>query len=132
MSALTRLFVRKTISDWMLSIPWNKPSKVRRFLGYALDVSRCRPFRPREGQGSASSITSLSFPSAEEAEGAILCLLLSPAFLGKTSLGKSIAKATGRDNLAWRWAACVTEPRFRRSPAEPYIGSCPARFIPVR
>jgi ATP-dependent Lon protease len=53
---------------------------------------------------------------------------LSAAGVGKTSIGKSIAKHWGASSFAFLWAAFTTRPRFAVI-AAPYIGSMPGRII---
>ena len=49
-----------------------------------------------------------------------------PPGVGKTSLGQSVARATGRSSCAWRWAACATRPRSAAT-AAPTSARCRAR-----
>src|SRR5207342_317202 len=81
--------------DWLLSIPWAKRSKIKKDLKlaqevldndhYGLDKVKERIVEYLAVQQRANKLT-----------GPILCLV-GPAGVGKTSLGKSIARATGRD-----------------------------------
>src|SRR4029078_2592132 len=81
--------------DWLLSIPWNKKSKVQKDLvaaqtilckdHYGLEKVKDRIVEYLAVQSRANKLT-----------GPILCLV-GPPCVGKTSLGKSIAKATGRE-----------------------------------
>jgi len=57
-------------------------------------------------------------------------VLVGPPGVGKTSLGKSIAKATGRPNsCACRLAACATRLKSAVTARATYIGSIPAKII---
>src|SRR5213082_2659856 len=81
--------------DWLLSIPWGKKSKVKKDLvaaqevldhdHYGLEKVKDRIVEYLAVQSRANKLT-----------GPILCLV-GPPGVGKTSLGKSIARATGRD-----------------------------------
>src|SRR5215203_1499726 len=81
--------------DWLLSIPWGKKSKVKKDLAaaqavldddhYGLEKVKDRIVEYLAVQSRANKLT-----------GPILCLV-GPPGVGKTSLGKSIAKATGRE-----------------------------------
>src|ERR1700676_735741 len=81
--------------DWLLSIPWNKKSKVKKDLKlseeildndhYGLEKVKERIVEHLAVQQRANKLT-----------GPILCLV-GPPGVGKTSLGKSIARATGRE-----------------------------------
>src|SRR6202165_1125756 len=81
--------------DWLLSIPWNRKSKVKKDLKlseeildkdhYGLEKVKERIVEHLAVQQRANKLT-----------GPILCLV-GPPGVGKTSLGKSIARATGRE-----------------------------------
>ena len=110
--------------DWLLSIPWNKKSKVKKDLEaaqtmldndhYGLEKVKDRIVEYLAVQSRANKLT-----------GPILCLV-GPPGVGKTSLGKSIAKATGANSCASRSAACATRPRSAVT-AAPISARCPAR-----
>jgi len=81
--------------DWLLSIPWNKKSKVKKDLvaaqtvldndHYGLEKVKDRIVEYLAVQSRANKLT-----------GPILCLV-GPPGVGKTSLGKSIARGAGRE-----------------------------------
>ena len=111
--------------DWLLSIPWGKRSKIKRDLPlaeatlnsehYGLDKVKERIIEYLAVQSRANKLT-----------GPILCLV-GPPGVGKTSLGKSIAKATGREFVRMSLGGvCVTR---RRSAVigGPTSARCPAR-----
>ncbi|MGZ8308543.1 MAG: LON peptidase substrate-binding domain-containing protein, partial [Rhodoplanes sp.] len=81
--------------DWLLSIPWNKKTKVKKDLGLAqniLDNDHYGLEKVKERIVEYLAVQS----RANKLTGPILCLV-GPPGVGKTSLGKSIARATGRE-----------------------------------
>jgi ATP-dependent Lon protease len=80
--------------DWLLSIPWGKANSKKIDLVEAEGAGR-RPLRPGQGQGTDPRVPGRPGPT-NSLKGPILCLV-GPPGVGKTSLGKSIAKATGRE-----------------------------------
>ena len=91
--------------DWVLSIPWNKRSKVKKDLNIAEDVLDGEHFGLEKVKERIIEYLAVQ-SRANKLTGPILCLV-GPPGVGKTSLGRSIAKATGarvRPHLA-RWRA---------------------------
>src|SRR5712664_1742383 len=112
--------------DWLLSIPWAKKSKVKKDLKlaqeildndhYGLDKVKERIVEYLAVQQRANKLT-----------GPILCLV-GPAGVGKTSLGKSIARATGRDFVRFSLGGVHDEAEIRGH-RRTYIGSMPGKII---
>jgi len=112
--------------DWMLSIPWNKKSKIKRDLPlaestlnsdhYGLDKVKERIIEYLAVQSRANKLT-----------GPILCLV-GPPGVGKTSLGRSIAKATGREFVRISLGGVRDEAEIRGH-RRTYIGSMPGKII---
>ncbi len=110
--------------DWMLGIPWGKRSKIKKdLLGaqvmldedhFGLDKVKERIVEYLAVQQRANKLT-----------GPILCLV-GPPGVGKTSLGKSIAKATGREFVRMSLGGVRDEAEIRGH-RRTYIGSMPAR-----
>ena len=112
--------------DWLLSIPWNKKSKIKRDLPmaestlnsdhYGLDKVKERIIEYLAVQSRANKLT-----------GPILCLV-GPPGVGKTSLGRSIAKATGREFVRISLGGVRDEAEIRGH-RRTYIGSMPGKII---
>src|SRR5207248_3052528 len=81
--------------DWLLSIPWNKKSRVKKDLAAAQAVLDADHYGLEKAKDRIVEYLAVQ-TRANELTGPILCLV-GPPGVGKTSLGKSIAKATGRE-----------------------------------
>ncbi len=112
--------------DWMLSIPWGRRSKIKRDLKlaqetldadhYGLDKVKERMLEYLAVQQRMNKLT-----------GPILCFV-GPPGVGKTSLGKSIAKATGREFMRMSLGGVRDEAEIRGH-RRTYIGSMPGKII---
>ncbi|WP_173931613.1 endopeptidase La [Chelativorans sp. Marseille-P2723] len=112
--------------DWLLSIPWKNNSKVRHDLDFAetvLDADHYGLEKVKE-----RIIEYLAVQSRQKKlKGPILCLV-GPPGVGKTSLGKSIAKATGREFVRMALGGVRDEAEIRGH-RRTYIGSMPGKVI---
>ncbi|HZT27532.1 MAG TPA: LON peptidase substrate-binding domain-containing protein, partial [Pseudolabrys sp.] len=81
--------------DWLLSIPWNKKSKVKKDLTLAEQILDADHYGLEKVKERIVEYLAVQ-QRANKLTGPILCLV-GPPGVGKTSLGKSIAKATGRE-----------------------------------
>src|SRR6202163_4119033 len=112
--------------DWVLSIPWGKKSKVKRDLALAestLNADHHRLHKVKERILEYLAVQS----RANRLTGPILCLV-GPPGVGKTSLGKSIARATGREFVRMSLGGVRDEAEIRGH-RRTYIGSMPGKII---
>ena len=112
--------------DWMLSIPWKKKSKVKNDVVAAeavLDADHYGLDKVKERITEYLAVQSRS----PKIRGPILCLV-GPPGVGKTSLGKSIAKATGRTFVRMSLGGVRDEAEVRGH-RRTYIGSMPGKII---
>ncbi len=112
--------------DWMLSIPWKKKSKIRNDIVEAekvLDADHYGLEKVKERIIEYLAVQSRS----PKIRGPILCLV-GPPGVGKTSLGKSIAKATGRNFVRMSLGGVRDEAEVRGH-RRTYIGSMPGKVV---
>jgi len=112
--------------DWMLSIPWGKRSKVRKDLTVAEDVLNADHYGLDKVKERIVEYLAVQ-QRANKLTGPILCLV-GPPGVGKTSLGKSIAKATGREFVRMSLGGVRDEAEIRGH-RRTYIGSMPGKII---
>ena len=112
--------------DWLLGIPWGVKSKVKKDLSYAegvLDHDHFGLDKVKERIVEYLAVQSRT----NKLRGPILCLV-GPPGVGKTSLGKSIAKATGREFIRMSLGGVRDEAEIRGH-RRTYIGSMPGKVI---
>ncbi|MBB4199428.1 endopeptidase La [Rhodoblastus sphagnicola] len=112
--------------DWLLSIPWGKKSKIKKDLNSAQELLDAEHFgldKVKERIVEYLAVQS----RANKLTGPILCLV-GPPGVGKTSLGKSIAKATGREFVRMSLGGVRDEAEIRGH-RRTYIGSMPGKLI---
>src|SRR5271166_1430551 len=112
--------------DWLLSIPWNKRSKIKKDLNVAENVLDSEHFGLEKVKERIIEYLAVQ-SRANKLTGPILCLV-GPPGVGKTSLGKSIAKATGRDFVRMSLGGVHDEAEIRGH-RRTYIGSMPGKII---
>ncbi len=112
--------------DWLLSIPWGKKSKIKRDLEQAQEVLDTDHFGLDKVKERILEYLAVQ-TRANRLSGPILCLV-GPPGVGKTSLGKSIAKATGREFVRMSLGGVRDEAEIRGH-RRTYIGSMPGKII---
>jgi ATP-dependent Lon protease len=112
--------------DWLLSIPWNKKSKVKKDLKLAQDILDADHFGLEKVKERIVEYLAVQ-QRANKLTGPILCLV-GPAGVGKTSLGKSIARAAGRHFVRFSLGGVHDEAEIRGH-RRTYIGSMPGKII---
>ncbi len=112
--------------DWMLSIPWQKRSKVKKDLPAAQAILDADHFGLEKVKDRIVEYLAVQ-QRANKLTGPILCLV-GPPGVGKTSLGKSIAKATGREFVRMSLGGVRDEAEIRGH-RRTYIGSMPGKVI---
>src|ERR1700741_5000785 len=112
--------------DWLLSIPWNKKSKVKKDLEQAQAILDADHYGLEKVKDRIVEYLAVQ-TRANKLTGPILCLV-GPPGVGKTSLGKSIAKATGREFVRVSLGGVRDEAEIRGH-RRTYIGSMPGKII---
>jgi ATP-dependent Lon protease len=112
--------------DWLLGIPWGKKSKVKYDLNYAQEVLDADHYGLEKVKDRIVEYLAVQSRS-NKLRGPILCLV-GPPGVGKTSLGKSIAKATGREFVRMSLGGVRDEAEIRGH-RRTYIGSMPGKVI---
>jgi len=112
--------------DWMLGIPWNKRSRVKKDLAEAQRVLDADHFGLDKVKDRIVEYLAVQ-QRANKLSGPILCLV-GPPGVGKTSLGKSIARATGREFVRVSLGGVRDEAEIRGH-RRTYIGSMPGKII---
>ena len=112
--------------DWILSIPWNAKSKIKKDLSFAEKVLNDDHYGLEKVKERIVEYLAVQTRS-NKLTGPILCLV-GPPGVGKTSLGKSIARATGREFVRVSLGGVRDEAEIRGH-RRTYIGSMPGKVI---
>jgi ATP-dependent Lon protease len=112
--------------DWLLSIPWHKRTKVKRDINGAERVLNADHFGLEKVKERILEYLAVQ-QRMRKMKGPILCLV-GPPGVGKTSLGKSVAHATGRNFVRMSLGGVRDEAEIRGH-RRTYIGSMPGKVI---
>ncbi len=112
--------------DWLLGIPWSKKGKVKHDLKHAQEVLDADHYGLEKVKERIVEYLAVQ-KRANKLKGPILCLV-GPPGVGKTSLGKSIAKSTGREFVRMSLGGVRDEAEIRGH-RRTYIGSMPGKVI---
>ena len=112
--------------DWILNIPWRKKSKIKKDIDFAEKVLNDDHYGLEKVKERILEHLAVQ-QRAKKLKGPILCLV-GPPGVGKTSLGQSIARATGRNFVRMSLGGVRDEAEIRGH-RRTYIGSLPGKII---
>lgn len=112
--------------DWMLAVPWKKRSKIRYDLNKAEEILNHDHYGLEKVKERIVEYLAVQ-QRVRKMKGSILCLV-GPPGVGKTSLGQSIARATGRQFVRMSLGGVRDEAEIRGH-RRTYIGSMPGRIM---
>jgi ATP-dependent Lon protease len=112
--------------DWMLNLPWGKKSKIKHDIDHAENVLNDDHFALEKVKERILEYLAVQ-SRAKKLKSPIICLV-GPPGVGKTSLAKSIAKATGREYVRMSLGGVRDESEIRGH-RRTYIGSMPGKII---
>jgi ATP-dependent Lon protease len=112
--------------DWMVGVPWKKRSKIRNDLAKAEEVLEADHYGLEKVKERILEYLAVQ-QRMKKMKGPILCLV-GPPGVGKTSVGKSIARATNRKFMRMALGGVRDEAEIRGH-RRTYIGSMPGKII---
>ncbi|WP_271946888.1 endopeptidase La [Ruegeria faecimaris] len=112
--------------DWILALPWGTKSRVKKDLGRAQDILDDDHYGLEKVKERIVEYLAVQQRS-KKLKGPIMCLV-GPPGVGKTSLGKSVARATGREFIRISLGGVRDESEIRGH-RRTYIGSMPGKII---
>ncbi len=118
--------VVRNYMDWILGVPWGVKSRTKKDLGKAQQVLDDDHYGLEKVKERIVEYLAVQQRSAK-LKGPIMCLV-GPPGVGKTSLGKSVAKATGREFIRISLGGVRDESEIRGH-RRTYIGSMPGKII---
>ncbi|GAA5190982.1 endopeptidase La [Ferrimonas gelatinilytica] len=118
--------VVRSYVDWMVGVPWTKRSKVKKDLAVASEILDADHYGLEKVKDRILEYLAVQ-ARVKQLKGPILCLV-GPPGVGKTSLGQSIARATGRKYVRMALGGVRDEAEIRGH-RRTYIGSMPGKLI---
>jgi len=112
--------------DWMLAVPWKKRSRVRHDIAAAEEILEADHYGLERVKERILEYLAVQ-KRVKKLRGPILCLV-GPPGVGKTSLGRSISRATGREFIRMSLGGVRDEAEIRGH-RRTYIGSMPGRVV---
>jgi len=112
--------------DWMLSIPWKKRTRIKKDIRLAEDILNADHYGLEKVKQRILEYLAVQ-QRTNKISGPILCLV-GPPGVGKTSLGQSIARATGRNFVRMSLGGVRDESEIRGH-RRTYIGSMPGKIV---
>jgi ATP-dependent Lon protease len=112
--------------EWMLSIPWKKRTRVKKDIKHAQEILDADHYGLKKVKERILEYLAVQ-QRTNKLRGPILCLV-GPPGVGKTSLGKSIARATGRTFVRMSLGGVRDEAEIRGH-RRTYIGSMPGKVL---
>ncbi|MGH7110382.1 MAG: endopeptidase La [Stellaceae bacterium] len=112
--------------DWLLSVPWNNRTRIKRDIVSAEKVLNADHFGLEKVKERILEYLAVQ-QRMKKMKGPILCLVGAPG-VGKTSLGKSVARATGRNFVRMSLGGVRDEAEIRGH-RRTYIGSMPGKIL---
>src|SRR5882762_7721902 len=112
--------------DWLLSVPWQNRTKIKRDIKGAEKVLDADHFGLEKVKERILEYLAVQ-QRIKKMKGPILCLVVAPG-VGKTSLGKSVARATGRNFVRMSLGGVRDEAEIRGH-RRTYIGSMPGKIL---
>ena len=118
--------VLRTYIDWMVGMPWSKRSRVKHNLIEAQTTLDQDHYGLEEVKERILEFLAVQ-QRVKKLKGPVLCLV-GPPGVGKTSLGESIARATGREFVRMSLGGVRDEAEIRGH-RRTYIGSLPGKIV---